>query len=70
MALTMLAYPLCVQLQAQGLPERGAWRRVPPKWNCTWPLPRVQSDASVEQCLRKELTARNAACSDGRPCCF
>jgi hypothetical protein len=46
-ALTILAYPLRVQLQTQGLPETGAWRRVPRKWNCTWPLPRVQSDQSV-----------------------
>jgi Transposase DDE domain len=60
-ALSMMAYLMIVKFHAQDIPERGSWSVFTLKRNFTWQIAQAQIARSVEQCLRKGLSARKAA---------
>jgi Transposase DDE domain len=60
-AISMMAYLMIVKFHAQDIPERGSWSMLTLKRSFTWQIAQAQIERSVEQRLRKELSARKAA---------
>jgi len=57
----MIAYLMLLKFRAQDMPERGPWRVLTLKRNCTWQIAQGQLERSVEQRLRKVRQEREAA---------
>jgi hypothetical protein len=60
-AMSVMASLMIVKVQAQDIPEHGAWSMLTLKQNFTWQLARGHREHAAEQRLRKELWERKAA---------